>query len=398
MAHAISTFLAFASDDADLATLKSFAESRGLAVDNIHKGTIDTATLYLKTHPSPDVLLVELPSQSQAPAMLEALAEVCDPNTKVITIGKVNEYSFYCWLMDIGITQYLLSPLAVETLESTFVKLQGGVDAAKEKSPCIMVAVMGARGGVGATTVAINLAGIIAEETHKKVALVDLDPQEGTVALALDIEPSVGLRDALEKPDRIDALFLERVMGKVGKYLSVLSAEESLAEQLVVNEKAAIPLLAELRNKYDYVVLDVPRHLNDFTRACLGLADHNVLVTDLTLLSLRDTLRMQDAMREAWKNRAPHIVANRVGFAAKQEIPALDFEKGANAKITAQLSFAPELFMPLSRDIASVKHKANPLTKPLYQLAGFILPAAKQVDVAAKKPAIKFSLFKKKGD
>ncbi len=397
MTTTISSFVAFASNISDLSTLKAFAQSRGLNESDVHQGTIIEATTYLKNNPSPDVLLVEIPSQEHAATLLDGLAEVCDADTKVITIGAINEYSFYCWLMDIGIAQYLLCPLTEPALTGVFDKLTSTLAGEqKDKPPSVLVAVMGARGGVGATSVAINLAAILAEHTHKKVALVDLDPQEGSVALALDMQPSVGLRDALEKPDRIDSLFLERVMNKLGKHLSVLSAEESLAEQLAVNEQAAAPLLAELRNKYDYVVLDVPRHMNGFTKTCLQTADHTLLVTELSLLSLRDTLRMQDAMQGGWKAKPPTIIANRVGLASKVEVPVVDFEKGVGAKISQQIPFVPEVFMPMTRDIPAIKHKANPAVRPLYQLAATIAPELKSKPEPAAKPKSPFSFLAKK--
>ena len=396
MSSPITSFAAFVSGSKDIEVLQSFAAAKGMATDRIYTGMIADATEYLKTNSSPDVLLVEIPSQAEAPGLLDALAEVCDANTKVITIGTINEYSFYCWLMDIGITQYLLSPLNESSVEHAFERLHAhGAEEKKDKQPSKLIAVMGARGGVGATSVAINLAGVLAESTHHKVALVDLDPQEGSVALALDIEPTRGLRDALEKPDRIDALFLERVMAKVGKYLSVLSAEESLSEMLEVNDQAAEPLLAELSAKYDYVVLDVPRHMTNFVASCLARADCTILVSELSLLCLRDTLRMQDAMREGWKAKPPLVVANRVGFASKQEVPLLDFEKGIGSKITAQIPFAPDIFMPITRDIPAAKYKTHASVKALYHLASLIAPEVKITSVE-QKSKIGFSFLKKK--
>jgi pilus assembly protein CpaE len=391
---AITSFVAFASGDADLAVLKEFLAGRGLDTGGLFKGNIIAASEYLKNNASPDVLLVELPSQEEAPALLEQLSEVCDPNTKVITIGRINEYSFYCWLMDIGITQYLLSPLSTHALEAALLKLQGAAaEHAKDKPPSKLIAVMGARGGVGATSVAIDLAGILSEQTHKRIALVDLDPQEGTISLALDIQPTVGLRDVLEKPDRIDSLFLDRVMNKLGKYISVLSAEERFGEAIAISEHAATPLIQELKAKYDYIIIDMPRHMNAFDKACLQAADHALLICELNLLCLRDTLRMQDAMKELWKSRPPMVIANRIGLATKHEVPVLDFEKGINTKIACQILFAPDVFMPLGRDIPSVKHKSHPAMKPLYQFAAQFMPEAKP---APEKKATGFSLFKRK--
>jgi len=368
--------LAFVSDSADIGTLKAFANAHQWADDGIHQGDIRTAAQFLKSHTSPVLLVVEIPSASEAPALLDALADVCDAGTKVITIGAVNEYSFYCWLMDLGIFSYLLKPLTVPMLENAYLKSvePAATVATREKQPGRIIAVMGTRGGVGTTTVSLNLAGIMAGHSGKLVALVDIDAQEGSIALALDIEPSRGVRDALEKPDRIDSLFIERVMSRPIKNLSVLSAEESLQDQLNVHDSAAEALIRELRDKFAVVVLDIPRHLTPFGRQCLAYADQVVLVTELTLLSLRDALRLSDLMRESLKMKPPVIVANRMGFAPRHEMEADDFERGINGKIAHRVPFAPDVFMQVSSDIPALKQKVHAAVKPLYALAEQLVP------------------------
>ncbi len=393
-------FLAFASDANDIEVLKVFAEAHQWSEACVHQGNITTAAEYLKSNPSPQLLLVELPSAKEAPAMFDALADVCDPGTKVITIGSINEYSFYCWLMDLGIFSYLLKPLTDTMLENAYAKsVEPVVSAGKgEKPPGKLIAVTGARGGVGASTMALNLAGIIAANAPKKrVALVDLDAQEGSIALMLDIEPSRGFRDALEKPDRIDSLFIERVVNKLTKNLSVISAEEAMHEGIRVHDQAADALLRELRAQYDVVVLDVPRHLNAFVRSCLKQSEHVLMVTELTLLSLRDVMRMGDVMRETIKAKPPILVANRVGMAPKHEMPPADFEKGVGAKIACRIPYAPDMFMQIGSDIPAVRHKTNPAFKTLYAMAAFLVPETKgKVRAEEKKSGLEFALFKKK--
>lgn len=387
MSKSLLSFLAFANDAADQATLKAFAASRGWAEDCVYQGDIRTATEFLKGNGSPTLLLVEIPSAAEAPALLDGLAEACDPDTKVIVIGSVNEYSFFCWLMELGISSYLLKPLTQAALDGAWAKsvaLPPGA-AAPEKPPATLIAVMGSRGGVGASSIAINLAGIIADVSGKNVALIDLDPQEGSIALTLDLEPSRGFREALEKPDRIDSLFVERVMTKPHKHLAILSAEESLQERLPVHDEASEALLKEIRSKFDVVVLDVPRYLNPFTRKCLNMADHVLLVTELTLVSLRDTLRLADLMRESLKMKPPVVIANRKGLAAKHELKQGDFEKGINAKVDYIVPFTPDVFMPVGPEILAIKFKTSPAFKPLYDLAGELVPEAKGKMIAKVK-------------
>lgn len=388
--------MAFARDEKDIEVLKEFATLRQWAQADIHSGDITTATEFLKKHTSPLLLLVELPSAEEAPALLDALADVCDPDTRVITIGSINEYSFYCWLMDIGIFSYMLRPLAIPALDANYEKSvappsSGGKQG---KPPGKVISIIGTRGGVGASAVSLNLAGVIADHTRKQVALVDVDPHEGTLALALDIEPSRGLRDALEKPDRIDSLFIERVMSKPLKNLSVMSAEETLHEQVAPHEQAAHALIKELRDKFDIVVLDIPRHLSSYHRQCLKLSDQVVMVTELTLLSLRDALRLSDVLREALKTKPPLIVVNRAGFNSKQEMQLADFEKGVSAKIAQRIPFAPEMFMQIGTEIPALKMKSHAAVKPLQALAEQLLPELRKKSVETESK--KFNFFSKK--
>lgn len=388
-------FLAFASNAKDIAVLKEFAAAHNWSDNVVFQGDIRTGADFLRSNGSPTLLLVEIPSAEEAPALLDVLADVCDPETKVIITGDVNEYSFYCWLTDIGVFSYLLKPLTLPMLESAYAKsVEPPPSAGKvEKQPAKVIAVLGTRGGVGATTVTLNLAGIIAASTKKSVALVDIDPQEGSISLQLDIEPSRGLRDALEKPDRIDALFIERVMTKPLKNLSVLSAEESLQERLSVHDHAADTLLRELRAKFDVVILDIPRYLNPFSRQCIKQADHILLVTELSLLCLRDALRLGDLLRDVLKLKPPVLVAQRVGSAAKYEMQPGEFEKGINGKIAYRIPFAPDVFMQIGNEIPAVKFRGNPATKQLFALAESLVPEAKgKVEVKETKS---FSLFKK---
>lgn len=369
-------FFAFAQDNSDRATIKNFAEAHGWAESCVMQGDISTATTYFKDHPSPVLLLVEIPSAEAAPDLLDGLANVCDPHTKVIIIGNVNEYSFYCWLVDIGVFSYLLRPLTKEMLETAYQKSidQAPVASVAVSEPTKIISVIGARGGVGASTVALNLAGIFADKANKKIALVDIDPQEGTLSLTLDIEPARGLRDALEKPERIDPLFIDRVMSKPSNNLWVLSAEEPIQETIQTSAATAEALIRELSSKYDVVILDIPRRMGAFERECLKSSNNVLLVAELSLLSLRDTLRLSDLMVDIFKMKPPMVIVNRSGMSSKSEMSLADFEKGITTKIAEKILYAPDLFMQIGSDIPSVANAKHPAVKSLYSLAKQLLP------------------------
>jgi len=390
-------FLAFAKDGADIGKLKEFAKTHEWGESCVLHGDITTAAEYLKTNISPVLLLVEITSAEAAPSLLDALADVCDPDTKVIIIGTVNEYSFYCWLTEIGIFSYLLRPFAIETLEATYQKsiVSAPVATAVEvKKPAKVIAVIGARGGVGASTIALNLSGIFAEYSEQKIALVDIDPQEGTLSLMLDIEPARGLRDALEKPDRIDALFIDRVMSKPHKNLWVMSAEEPLQERINISDQTAENLIAALKDKYDVIVLDVPRQLTQFSRDCLKKTDAILLVAELNLQCLRDVLRLSDLIHENLKNPLPLVVANRVGIAPKNEISAGDFEKGISLKIAEKIPYNTDIYMQISSDIPAIANIKNTDVQPLIELARQLLPEMPLLEKDSRKDF--FAFLKKK--
>ena len=380
-------FLAFTSA-AEQEVLLQFAQAHHFAPECAQPGDIRTATEFLGKNPSPPLLLVEIPSAQEAPALIDALADVCEAGTKVVIIGHVNEYSFYCWLTEIGIFSYLLRPLTLQALEGMYAKSQtpAAPATAVEKPLAKVIAVTGARGGVGATTVALNMAGIMADH-GVNVALVDTDLQSGSIALSLDIEPTRGLREALERPERIDDLFVERVLYKLDPHLSVLCPEEPLQDVLTIHEKAASVLMHELRSKFDVVVLDVSRFADSFAKQCVAGAAHVVLVADLTLPSLRDVLRVGDMLHDALSLPAPLLVANRVGI-AKQEVKTDDFEKGLNAKIAASVAFAPDLFMSTGAQVPAVAQKQHAASKALQTFVSTLVPEVKPP--AAKESAFSF--------
>jgi len=190
-----------------------------------------------------------------------------------------------------------------------------------------------------ATTVAASVAWLIAHERRRRVALVDLDLQFGTVALSLDLEPSHGLREALENPNRIDGLFMDRVLIQHSERLFVLSAEESPDETLLLDYGAVELLMTELRNKFHYVIVDVPRSPNACTQQILQSATDLLLVTDLSLAGMRDTMRLTGMLPTTNASCNTTLVVNRVGEHKQGEMPRAEFEKGVSRKLELLLPF-----------------------------------------------------------
>ncbi|MBN8543555.1 MAG: AAA family ATPase [Alphaproteobacteria bacterium] len=353
----------------------------------IQGGAVD-AVGYLKENPSPDFLIVEVPSADAAPAMLDQLADVVAPETKVVITGKIDTFRFYQWLKDIGVHGYLLEPFTAAQLQEILKEAPARGDKSEAKKPSKVVAFIGARGGVGATTIVANTGYIIATEQKKPTAIIDLDLHFGALALTHDIEPSRGLQDALEKPDRIDGLFLDRVMTKYVDNLYLLSAEEPLHEATPHDANAAEKLLLVMREKFEVILVDLPHVMTPLTRAVLLAADEVIIVSELSLGSLRDALRIKDYVVEQLHRPAPKIISNREGMYGKHELKLADFEKHIGTKISAHVPFTADIFVAATQgELAAKAVKHVDVQKALHAVVQLIVGAKKPADGA--KPQAK---------
>lgn len=366
---------------------QSAAKDLGFVHTHIVEGNVDTAVEYLTQQASPEILIVEIGNADAAPKQLDALADMVNPHTKVLATGLVDSIRFYQWLSDLGMDGYLLQPFTPAELKQAMAK---GSIKKKESAegianlPKKIIAVMGARGGVGATTMASKLAVIAAKDYGRMTALVDLDPYFGCVALSLDLEPGRGLRDALEKPDRVDALFLERTMVKPMDNLAILSAEEPLMDAMKVQDNAGEMIFAALKEKFSVIVVDVPRQMNPLTRHVLMAADHVVMVAEPQITSLRDSLRLKDYVVDQLKRPMPLLILNRVGLSASNELTPQEFGKHYGHEPAAKFNFMHEIVGQTARgELQETMPKMAGMVNHLRILARELLELAQDAHVKA---------------
>lgn len=385
-----TSFLAFLTDAASTQAVHACAGKFGWGEGAVRTGTIADAVLFLKDNKTPQFLMVEIPSAAEAPALLDQLAEICDPNVKLIVVGKVNEFSFYSWLMEIGAFTYLLEPFTEAMLESAIKK--GLQPAAKpepqEKKKGVVVACMGSRGGVGSSTILSNLALVISRDQEKKTALIDVDPYFGTTAMNFDVDPTRDLHTLLESPERVDGLFLDRVMIRINDNLDIVSAEIPFKETLTPKTEAAEALLNLVRAKYDVVLVDLPRMLTPLTRAFLNLADRIVLVSEPTLPSLRDLLRLQDLIKDTLRKPQPLVVLNRAGYAPKHEIVKADFEKHFGRGVDISIPYAMEAVSIAANGDMLFDACKNLALKSAYTSLASLITGETTEKIKTKKPGI----------
>lgn len=337
---------AFLSDAETRTVVQSVVEERWPNAV-LQDGGLSAALGALSQNPSPPVLIVDISGSEDPNAGARSLLALCDTATRVIAIGTVNDIDYYRRLAELGVSDYLVKPVDHDTLIKALDSgarprpvLRAVEDEDAERN---VVSVVGVRGGVGATTLAVNLAWIVGHEMQHNCAIVDLDLQFGTVGLQLDLEPSHGLREALENPDRIDALFIASAMANEGENLFVLSAEEPFDESVAFAADACGKLIEALPEDLKDVFLDVPSRSVVENPSLLQHSQKIVLVSDLSLVGMRDVARLSRLCSEAAPDAALHIVLNRVGMAAKGEIPKAEFVKGAELPVNHQIPFDGKL-------------------------------------------------------
>ncbi|WBO23491.1 AAA family ATPase [Sphingomonas abietis] len=368
-------FAAFVCDDATADALRPVAIEMGWQPEKVHKGGLRNAVQTLAVSASPHILFVDMSESGDPLNDINALAEVCEPGTVVIASGQVNDVRLYRDLVASGIQDYLLKPFSADQAREAFAHAQltlSGPRVTEQSTdrPHMMIAVIGVRGGVGASTIASSLGWLLGETEGRSTALLDLDIHFGTGALAFDVEPGRGLTDAIENPSRIDGLFIERAMVKTSDKLSVLSAEAPLNHPLITDGSAFYQLQEELKTAFESTVLDLPRHMLIQHPHLLHDVQSVVLVTELTLAAARDTIRLLSWLKANAPSANVTIVANRI-LSGISEISRKEFEDSIERKIDMAVPYDARTFAQaakLGKPLAEVA-KSGKTGAPIIELA-----------------------------
>lgn len=336
---------AFIGDDVTRQMLTDAASDRGGAM--VRPGGPGEALEWLARGIIPKLLVVDLSGRDDPLAEAAAVKDAAGDGSRLIALGQANDVALYRGLIRLGFVDYLVKPVSSDTLKAAFAAAGDGASRASA-GPAVpeggrIVLVVGARGGAGASTVATNAAWIMAEELDRRSALLDLDLQFGTSSLALNLAPSRGLAEALLNPDRIDQLFVASAMMQEGKNLSILSAEEALDRAADWNPAAVEALVGELRRSYEWIWIDLPRNLAPSHKQLVSQASHILLVTELNLPAMRDTLRLLTYFRDAAPSARMLLIANRAAGKPPTGVSRQEFEKAIDAKIDILLPDEPQL-------------------------------------------------------
>ena len=339
--HALQV-TAFINDQNSEEIIRQALASLDIEDVSISTGDVIMATASLAKQPSPRLLLVDVSDIDDPVSAVLDLADVCEPGVRVIAIGDNNDISLYRQLKHAGVAEYFFKPLIRDQVaRSCNDVLTDNVDQPSLFSGQI-VFMLGVRGGVGATTLATNAAWYASEIRQRWTMFVDLDLQCGDAALLFDVAPGQALREAFERPERIDKLFLERGTIHVRKRLNLLSSMEPLGNTVEGSEEGIGILLQHLLRRYRLVMIDIPATVAEYLPVTLQMPGTMVLVANPSLTSARDIARWHEYIGLNTPERRTLLVLNHTS--AYGGLTEAEFARASG--------LTPDIVIPFDRELA----------------------------------------------
>ncbi len=339
----------------------AFADRRmSRAHANVHAGGIAAAIRQYQQATTPSLVIVESRTEgSVLHSELDALANVCDPSTEVVVIGYANDVDVYRELLAMGVSEYIVAPIDPVSFIGMIARLYRDTGAKKLGRT---LAFVGAKGGVGSSTIAHNVASTLTRLYASGVILADMDLPFGSAGLGFNLDPAQGIEEALEDASRVDDVLLDRLVAKHGEHLGILTAPAALEHSHELPEDAFDRLLEVAQSNAPFAVLDVPHVWTSWTKKILLAADEVVITATPELASLRNAKSLVDLLKQARPNDGPpKLVLNQVGVPKRSEIKPDRFAEVLQIKPMTCIPFEPKAFSAAANEgkmIADMSAKA----------------------------------------
>jgi pilus assembly protein CpaE len=333
---------AFCETEKTAAAVRAAGADRRLAKAHltVQMGGMAAAVEAYSTVPTPNVIILETGGRNDILAGLDQLATVCDPGTRVVVIG--NDAAPYRELVRRGVNDYVIGPVETLDVVRSICSLFSATEAVAVGR---VIAVVGAKGGVGASTVAHNVAWAIARDLSLDSVIIDLDLAFGTAGLDYNQDPAQGIANAVFSPDRLDSSYVERLLAKCSDRLNLLAAPASLERVYDLGAEAFDSIFDTLRMTTPCIVLDVPHQWSGWTKRVLVGADDILIVAEPDLANLRNTKNMLTLLQAARPNdRPPLYCLNQIRMPKRPEIDARGFTKTIESPPIAAIPFDSRLF------------------------------------------------------
>ena len=351
----------------------------------VHMGGIPTAIEFYQTAPTPNLILLE--SRSEPKQLLEQLtqlSEYCDPSSKVVVIGHYNDVGLYRELIRSGISEYVIAPVSMTDI----VSVVSSIFVDPEAEPIgRSIAFIGAKGGVGSSTIAHNVAWAMSSLFKSEVVIADLDLAFGTANINFDQDPAQGIAEAVFSPERVDEVYLDRLLAQCAEHLSLLAAPSTLERVYDFDAEAFSQIIETAQRSAPLLVLDVPHVWSGWTKSTLIKADEIVITATPELANLRNTKNMVDMLKRLRPNDPPpKLVINQAGVPKRPEIAASDFAEPLGITPMAVINFEPLLFGNAANNgrMLSEMDAKNPVVATINEIAHVLTGRS---EIKAKKKA-----------
>lgn len=366
---------AFCETQAVAHTIERMSEDRRMAKAQarVYMGGLSAAVEFYQSAPTPNLIFLEVTSEPDAlMAGLDELAQVCDPSTRVVLIGHQNDITLYRELIRAGISEYMVAPVTIADLMNTISTLFADPDAEPLGRS---IAFIGAKGGVGSSTIAHNVSWAISTLFNNEVVVADMDLAFGTANINFDQDPAQGIAEAVFSPERLDEVYLDRLLATCAEHLSLLAAPSMLDKVYDFDEQAFAGLVEVAQRSAPIVTLDVPHMWSGWTKTTLDQADEVVVVAAPELANLRNAKNLIDALRATRPNDAlPRLVLNQVGMPKRPEISVSDFCDPLELEAAAIIPFDAPLFGSASNSgrMLAETDAGSPIVTTLAELAHLV--------------------------
>ncbi|KZL24327.1 AAA family ATPase [Pseudovibrio sp. WM33] len=336
---------AFCVDSRTSETIQNASLDRRMSKTHtmVRQGGISAAVETFESAATPNFLIVEsLSNPKEMIAELDRLAEYCDAGTNVLVIGRINDVNLYRTLISRGVGEYIVGPVDIPQLINTIGQFYANTDAEPFGRT---VAVIGAKGGCGASSVAHNLSWSIAKTLDNDVAIADLDLPFGTAGLDFNQDPLQGILEAIASPERLDDTLLDRLLAKCNDRLRLLAAPATLDQTYDFDTEKFDQVIEVMQKGTPTVVLDLPHTWNSWVRHILAHVDEVLIVAEPDLANLRNAKNLVDSIGQLRPNDAkPYLVLNKVGIPKRPEIKPDEFSSALDVVSLAVMPFEPALF------------------------------------------------------
>jgi pilus assembly protein CpaE len=352
---------------------------------------------------SPDVVVISLDSDQNKALQLIGQLALEAPDLPILAISARGDGQAILQALRSGAREFLTAPVVLEELLKALQRLQRGRgngdgrngDAPGGRTESQVVAVLGSRGGVGCTSLAVNLGAALAQDQAHSVALVDLDLALGDADVALDLMPDYTLADVALNIERLDMTFLRRSLSKHASGLSLLPHPVQMEDAALIREDHLQRLIGLLRASYTHLILDLSKSFSPCDVTALRMADTILLVAQLELSSLRNVVRLLLTLgADDTLGPKVQVVLNRVG--GECDISLKKAEETIGKSIYWQIPNEPKA-MTEARNTGVPLLQHTPKCKATQSFLGLAQAlAGKEMRAAPREKAGRWALFSRR--